>query len=82
MCVTLPYAMHGGMAPSHAQLRGCTVAERGNSEWRVIICDVVATALRRRSDVAATNARRISEIAETSLRCRSGMYSAIIMLYD
>ena len=55
------------------------MAERGNSEWRVIICDVVATALRRRSDIAptslrhsaATSLRRRSDIAATALRHRS-----------
>ena len=74
-----------------ARIRVRTVAERGNSEWRVIICDVVATALRRRSDiaatslrqrcdVAATNARRISEIAETSPRRRCDVVAACTAL--
>ena len=65
-----------------AYVRIYTVAERGNSEWRVII---VATALRHRSDVAATqrcdiaptSLRQTRDPLAKSLRCRGGIYSAI-----
>ena len=76
MAETSPRRRGGMYSARYTDTAISTVAERGNSEWRVIICDVVATALRHRCDVAPTSLRRRydtalrrrSDIAATSLR--------------
>ena len=83
--------------PFSAGYGTCTVAERGNSEWRVIICDVVRqrcdiapTSLRHRCDSAATSLRHRAPtslrqtrdpLAKSLRRRRDGMYSAIRLVH-
>ena len=72
-------------SPTGGAMQFRTVAERGNSEWRVIICDVVATALRRRSDIAPTSLRQRCDVAPhalaKSLRRRRDVVAACTALH-